>query len=418
MAISFSNYTRRGALTVVGIAAAGLLAASAAQAKVEGDTIILGSAISLTGKYSSNGVDSQNGYDLAVKRINEMGGVKVGGKTYKLAVRYYDDESTPARTAQLLERLIKQDGVQYILGPYSSPTTIAAAPVTEKYKVPMVEAEGAARALFNKGYKYTFAVLSTSEQYLASAITLAAEIAEKNGKKPSDLRVAMIFENDAFSQDVRAGVVEDMKKYNMQVVLDDKMPPDLSDISASLTKVKALKPDLLVVSGHNKGAVTAARQIKELQVDVPMIAMTHCEGAKVTDQFGAAANGYLCPTQWAETLSYSDKYFGSAADYDKLFKATFQGYTNVPYQAAQASAAVLVWKEAFERANSLDTDKVRDAIAATDTMTFYGPIKFAPEGNNIAKPMVLRQIQSGNYNVVAPSKWASHKVEWPRMANY
>jgi len=418
MAISFSNYTRRGALTVVGIAAAGLLAASAAQAKVEGDTIILGSAISLTGKYSSNGVDSQNGYDLAVKRINEMGGVKVGGKTYKLAVRYYDDESTPARTAQLLERLIKQDGVQYILGPYSSPTTIAAAPVTEKYKVPMVEAEGAARALFNKGYKYTFAVLSTSEQYLASAITLAAEIAEKNGKKPSDLRVAMIFENDAFTQDVRAGVVEDMKKYNMQVVLDDKMPPDLSDISASLTKVKALKPDLLVVSGHNKGAVTAARQIKELQVDVPMIAMTHCEGAKVTDQFGAAANGYLCPTQWAETLSYSDKYFGSAADYDKLFKATFQGYTNVPYQAAQASAAVLVWKEAFERANSLDTDKVRDAIAATDTMTFYGPIKFAPEGNNIAKPMVLRQIQSGNYNVVAPSKWASHKVEWPRMANY
>lgn len=418
MAIRLSKYTRRGAVTVAGIAAAGLLAASAAQAKVEGDTIILGSAISLTGKYSSNGVDSQNGYDLAVKRINEMGGVKVGGQTYKLAVRYYDDESTPARTAQLLERLIKQDGVQYVLGPYSSPTTIAAAPVTEKYKVPMVEAEGAARALFNKGYKYIFAVLSTSEQYLASAITLAAEIAEKNGKKPSDLRVAMIFENDAFSQDVRAGVVEDMKKYDMQVVLDDKMPPDLSDISASLTKVKALKPDLLVISGHNKGAVTAGRQIKELQVDVPLIAVTHCEGAKVTDQFGAAANGFLCPTQWAETLSYSDNYFGSAADYDKLFKETYEGYSAVPYQAAQASAAVLVWKDAFERANSFDVEKVRDAIAATDMMTFYGAIKFAPEGNNIAKPMVLRQIQNGEYNVVAPSKWASHAIEWPRMANY
>src|SRR3546814_4980593 len=80
-----------------------------------------------------------------------MGGVTVDGKKYKLAVQYYDDESTPARTAQLLERLIEQDGVQYILGPYSSPTTIAAAPVVEKYKVPMVEAEGASRALFNKG---------------------------------------------------------------------------------------------------------------------------------------------------------------------------------------------------------------------------------------------------------------------------
>jgi len=347
-----------------------------------------------------------------------MGGVKVGGKSYKLAVKYYDDESTPARTAQLLERLIEQDGVQYILGPYSSATTIAAAPVTEKYQVPMVEAEGASRALFNKGYKYIFAVLSTSEQYLSSSISLAAEVAEKNGKKPSDVRVAMVFENDAFSLDVRAGVVEEMKKYGMQTVVDDKMPADLSDISATLTKVKALKPDLLVISGHNKGAVTAARQIKELQVDVPMIAMTHCEGAKVTDQFGASADGYLCPTQWAETLSYKDPYFGSAADYDKLFKESFSGYTTVPYQAAQASAAVIVWKEAFEKANSLDTQKVRDAIAATDTMTFYGPIKFSEAGNNIAKPMVLRQIQGGEYNVVAPSKWASHPLVWPREAMY
>lgn len=416
MTLEFLKHTRRGAIAVAGAAAIALFAGTPAQAKVEGDTIILGSANSLSGKYSSNGIDTQHGYDLAVKRINEMGGVKVGGKSYKLKVQYYDDESTPARTAQLLERLIKQDGVQFILGPYSSATTIAAAPVTEKYKIPMVEAEGASRALFSKGYRYIFAVLSTSEQYLASAVTLAAEVAEKNGKKPSDMRVALVFENDAFSQDVRAGVLEDMKKYGMQAVIDDKMPPDLSDISATLTKVKAVKPDLLVVSGHNKGAVTAARQIKEMQVDVPMIAVTHCEGAKITDQFGPAVNGFLCPTQWAETLSYSDKYFGSAADYDKLFKATYPDYSAVPYQAAQASAAVLVWKEAFERANSFDTEKVRDAIAATDMMTFYGGVKFSPEGNNLAKPMVLRQVQNGQYNVVAPSKWASHPFEWPRVA--
>ena len=416
MAINIREFSRRGTLAVMGVAAAALVAGTVAQAKVEGDTIILGSANSLSGKYSSNGIDTQNGYELAVMRINEMGGVKVGGKSYKLKVQYYDDESTPARTAQLLERLIKQDGVQYILGPYSSATTIAAAPVTEKYKVPMIEAEGASRALFNKGYRYLFAVLSTSEQYLASAVSLAAEIAEKNGKKPSDLRVALVFENDAFSQDVRAGVLEDMKKFGMQTVIDDKMPPDLSDISATLTKVKAVKPDLLVISGHNKGAVTATRQIKELQVEVPMIAVTHCEGAKIVQQFGAAADGYLCPTQWAETLSYSDKYFGSAAEYDALFKKSFEGYTNVPYQAAQASAAVLVWKEAFESANSFDVEKVRDAISATDTMTFYGAVKFSPEGNNIAKPMVLRQIQNGEYVVVAPSKYASHKVEWPRKA--
>ncbi len=88
--------------------------------------------------------------------------MKIGDKTYMLEIKYYDDESTPARTAQLLERLIEQDNVNFILGPYSSATTIAAAPVTEKYKIPMVEAEGASRSLFNKGYKYLFAVLSTS----------------------------------------------------------------------------------------------------------------------------------------------------------------------------------------------------------------------------------------------------------------
>jgi len=215
MKLSFAQAKARNttaARTFSGLVLAGaavsLITAGAAIAKVEGDTIILGSANSLTGKYSSNGIDTQNGYDIAIKKINEMGGVKVGGKSYKLAVKYYDDESTPARTAQLLERLIEQDGVQYILGPYSSATTIAAAPVTEKYQVPMVEAEGASRALFNKGYKYIFAVLSTSEQYLSSSISLAAEVAEKNGKKPSDVRVAMVFENDAFSLDVRAGVVE------------------------------------------------------------------------------------------------------------------------------------------------------------------------------------------------------------------
>lgn len=411
------RHISRAAAGIATVTTLGMLSALPAQARVDGDTITLGSAISFTGKYSTNGIHASNGYNLAVQRINDMGGVKVGGKSYKLAVRYYDDESTPARGAQLAERLVKQDGIQFMLGPYSSGLTKAIAPVTEKYQIPMVEAEGASRSLFTQGYRYLFAVLSTSEQYLASAIALAAEIAEKNGRKPEDLKVAMAFENDPFSLDVRAGVIDDASRYGMQVVIDDKLPRDLSDMSATLTKVKAVKPDILVVSGHSKGAATAARQIKELKIDVPMIAVTHCEAAKIVEKFGDSTDGFLCPTQWTETLSYEDKYFGTAAEFDKLFKETYEGYETVPYQSAQAAAAVLVWKEAFERANSFDRDKLRDALAATDMQTFYGGIKFAPEGNNIAKPMVLRQIQNGQYNVVAPSKWASHSLDFPRKAN-
>jgi branched-chain amino acid transport system substrate-binding protein len=407
-----SKYASVG-LLAAGVAAVGLAAYPAA-AKVEGDTIYLGSAVSFTGKYSANGKNTQDGYDFAASRINELGGVKVGGKSYKMKVLYYDDESTPARTAQLLERLIKQDGVKYVLGPYSSPTTLAAAPIVEQYKIPMVEAEGAARSLFTKGYRYTFAVLSTSEQYLTSAIELAAELAQKQGKKPSDVKVAMVFENDAFSLDVRAGVLDDTKKFGMKILIDDRMPPELADISATLNKVKAVKPDVLVISGHEKGATTAARQIQEMKVDVPLIALTHCESGKVVELFSAAVEDFLCPTQWAETLSYKDKYFGTALQYDAAFKKAYPAYKTVPYQTAQASAAVIVWKEAFERAQSFDTEKVRDAIAATETETFYGHVKFAPEGNNIMKPMVLRQIQGGQYKVVAPTKWASDPLRYPR----
>ena len=98
------------------------------------------------------------------------------------------------------------------------------------------------------------------------------------------------------------------------------------------------------------------------------------------------------------------------------FKGAYPEYAEkkVPYQTAQASAAVYVFKDSFERAGSLDKEALRDAIAATDLSTFYGHIKFSDAGNNIAKPMVLRQIQDGEYNVVAPSEFASHPVNWPR----
>ena len=153
--------------------------------------IKLGSAISLTGKYATAGGHAKAGYDFAVKKIADAGGVKFGGKCYNFQIIYYDDESKGDRGATLAERLINQDKVQYMLGPYSSGLTKAIAPITEKYKIPMVEAEGASRSLFNKGYKYLFAVLSTSEQYLASAITLAADMAKKNGKPVSSVKVAV-----------------------------------------------------------------------------------------------------------------------------------------------------------------------------------------------------------------------------------
>jgi len=380
-------------------------------AKVVGDKIVLGAAVSLTGKYSSNGVHTQNGYNMAVDRINSMGGVKVGGKTYKFDIIYYDDESNPKRAAQLAERLISQDGVEFMLGPYSSGLTKAMAPVTEKYGVPMVEANGASRSLFTKGYKYLFAVLAPANLYLDVAIRTAVEL---NGGK--GVKIAQAFEQDAFSQDVRLGILDAAKDTGSEIIIDDKLPKELNDMAATLVKVKQMKPDVLVVSGHTKGALTAIRQISEMKVDVPMLAMTHCDAAKLSKQHGKNAQYALCASQWHKTLTYKDKWFKDGMTYDKDFTKMF-GYAP-PYQAAESSAALLVFKDAFERANSFDQKKVRDALAATDMQTFYGNIKFAPGGQNVSKPMVLLQVicdSSGKCEnkVVAPLKWASAELIHP-----
>ena len=373
-------------------------------AKVVGDTIVLGSAISLTGKYATNGEHTQRGYDLGVKIINDAGGVKVGGKTYKLEVKYYDDESNSAKAAALAQRLIEQDGVQYMLGPYGSGLTIAIAPVTEKFGVPMVEANGASRALFTKGYKYLFAVLNSADQYLNSAVDLMAD-------KKKGATVALAFEQDSFSLDVKLGVMERIKANGMKVVIDDALPKELNDMTATLQKVKALKPDLLIVSGHSKGAMTAIKQINDLKVDVNMLAMTHCDAAAINKNLGGGGDYTLCAAQWHKSLSYKDNYFGSGLDYAKLFESIYK--YDPPYQAAESSAALLVYKEAFERANSFDKDKVRDALAKTDMQTFYGGIKFNDAGQNTSKPMVLFQVQDGKNNVVAPIKWAEAKLIYP-----
>ena len=405
-----SKITRnlRGAVLIA--ASLGLAVGFAGVAQAE-DTITLGAAVSLTGKYSTNGKNTKEGYDLAVKVINEKGGVKVGGKTYKLEVKYYDDESTPARGAQLVERLISQDGVKFVLGPYSSGMTKAIAPITEKYKVPMIEANGADRGLFTKGYKYIFAVLSTSDQYLAPAVHLLRELTEAAHKDPKKLKVAIAVENDPFSQDIRDGVIEDAKKAGMKVIIDDKLPPDFSDMSATLTKVKALKPDLLVVSGHTKGAVLGVRQVAEQKVNVPMMAATQCDSAQIIKKFGKEANYWLCASQWDSTLTYKDHWFGTAADFAGLFQKTYNYHP--PYQSAESAAAVEVFADAFQRAGSLDPQKVRDAIAKTNMQTFYGEVKFDATGKNIAKPMVLYQVQNEKYKVVAPQKWAESKVVYP-----
>src|SRR5205807_1247403 len=136
-----------------------------------------------------------------------------------------------------------------------------------------------------------------------------------------------------------------------KIVVDDKLPAELNDMSATLTKVKALKPDVLVVSGHDKGATLAVRQVAAAQVYVPMLALTHCDSAQIAEKQGKAAEYAVCGSQWDRSLAYKDQWFGSAEDYAKRFAKRFN--YEAPYQAAESTASVLAFVDAFQRAGSL-----------------------------------------------------------------
>jgi branched-chain amino acid transport system substrate-binding protein len=207
-------------------------------------------------------------------------------------------------------------------------------------------------------------------------------------------------------------VLEDIRRHGMMAVIDDQLPPELNDMSVTLAKVKALKPDVLMVSGREQGALTAVTQIEALQVYVPVLAMTHCDSAQIVEKLGEGAEHAFCAHQWHRSLGYKGELFGSAEDFAQKFEAEFN--YEPPYQAAQSAAAVHVFFDAFRRAKTLDPQTVRDAIATTELDTFYGPVKFDESGRNVAKPMVLTQVQGGKYVVVAPAKWATHKPIIPR----
>lgn len=224
------------------------------------DTIVFGAAVSLTGKTAKEGEYTRDGYNFFVDKINEMGGITVGGKKYKVEVKYYDDESKSERTAQLIEKLINEDKVTFILGPYGSAPSGTAAPICEKYKIPMIEANGSAESIFNKGYKYTFAVLSPAKLYLKGLVDLV--IARDKTAKT----LAVLGENEPFSKEVAAGGADYAKEKGLTVVYQELYPTGTQDVSALLTNIKAKNPDIVLGAGHLQDALLIVKQAKDLGV--------------------------------------------------------------------------------------------------------------------------------------------------------
>jgi branched-chain amino acid transport system substrate-binding protein len=379
------------------LSAAGmLLAAMAASAA---DTIVFGAAISITGKTAKEGEYTRDGYQFAIDKINEMGGIKVGGKSYNVALKYYDDETKPERTAQLIEKLINEDKVNLILGPYGSSPTGTAAPICERYRIPMVEANGAAESIFSKGYMYTFMILSPAKNYLRGVMETILT------KDPTVKTVAILGENEAFSKEVAAGAVVYAREKGLEVVYDELYPTNAQDVSALLTAIKGRNPHVILGSGHLQDSLLIVKQAKDLNVNVR--AMGFSVGPSSPEfraNLGKAADYIFGATQWTEALKYNgDDPWKTPKAFGDAFRAKYPSYKIIPYQVAESAVAVVAYQKAIEKAGTIEPTKVRDALAALDMMTFYGRIKFDSRGVNIYKSMAAEQYQpDGNKYTVWP----------------
>jgi branched-chain amino acid transport system substrate-binding protein len=351
------------------------------------DEIVLGSAISQTGKYAREGKFYVDAYTLTVDAINKAGGVKVGGKPYKLALKLYDDQSDPNLSVRLFTKLVTSDKVNFLLGPYSSGITIPASAVAEKYEVPMVQGGGASGKIFDRGYKYIFGTLPKAELYFQAAIEAAVKMT------PRVQTAALLYSNEAFDRSVADGARQWLKEQKVDKVYDEEYQPATQDFTSILAVIKSKNPDLILVAGHEENALNFIRQSQAADVNPKMDVFT--VGPPTGDfrkTLGKAAEYVYGITPWLPDMDVGGEIFKTARDFARQFEGRF-GY-QADYHVASGAADVLAFKFAIEKADALDPKKVRDALAALDVETLYGRLKFEPTGQ-IAMSQVLVQIEDG-----------------------
>jgi branched-chain amino acid transport system substrate-binding protein len=369
----------------------GLVAAAAAQQPIR-----IGASLSLTGTYAALGQNQHRGYQLCTKHVNETGGVL--GR--KIEFVLYDDQSQPATGVRLYEKLITQDKVDAIMGPYSSAITEAVANVNEKYRMPMVAPMASTTAIFKKGRKFIFMMQSAAEVYLEGLIDVAA----KKGLKT----VAIINEDTLFPKATVQGTIELAKQKGLQVVFVESYPKGNTDFSAILTKVRAANPDVLGAATYFDDAVAITRQMKELNVNPKMYGVTVGGDLPTFYQLlGKNAEFVYGATQWEPELPYP-----GAKEFVVSHSMEFPG-RDISYHSAGGYAGCQILVEAIKRAGSLDSEKIRSEILKMDTTTAYGGFKVDDGGFQLTHKMVVFQWQEAKKVIVWPDELAVGKVRFP-----
>lgn len=378
--------TKNNWMVRLGIVAALSFSAPAAMAQTK--TIKLGASVQLSGSLANTGRYYRDAYSLAVDKINEKGGVRLGGESVKLELAVLDNQSDTNLSVRQYVQLVVRDKVNFLLGPFASNFALDDSSVAEKYQIPMVQGGGASTQIYSRGYKFVFGTLPAADNYFASTIEMLGKL------DPKVKTVALLAADDSFDVSVANGTRKLLAAAGMKLVVDEKYHENASDFSSLLTQVKAAQPDAVFLASHETEALNFIRQAKSLDVN-PKMLFSFTVGVPTADfrkALGADAEFAFGMSSWLPNANLKDDWFGDAAQFAALFKEKF-GY-EPDYHAASGVADVETFVKAIEAANSLDPKKIRDAIAGSDFQSLYARISFAQNGQ-IDLPQTVVQIQGG-----------------------
>lgn len=368
------------------------------------EKVKVGVLLPLTGSQAKFGEIEKRSYEMAAEEINAKGGIN--GSMIELI--FEDDTGKPDVGRSAVEKLISRDKVSVITGGYSSSVTAAATPVAQQFKVPFVICTGSADDITERGYDYVFRINPPASEYPKAVESFLKEVAK-------DVKtVALLYENSSFGQSSSKSFEQDAKAAGLEILVKEGYQAGAIDFKPILTKVKAANPDMIYMVSYVMDASLLMRQSKELGINPKMFVgggagFTLPEFAKSA---GDAADHVYSATLWVETLP-----FPGAKEYFDKFKKKYG--TETEYHGAEAYAAMYVVADALKRAksgSSLTPQAVRDALARTDMMTAFGPVKFVSYGKKTQQNKLdtyLVQWQKGKLEAVWPTKVATKKYVYP-----
>jgi len=365
--------------------------------------IRIGCAISLSGKNAETAWHQISAYRLWVDEVNAQGGIYVAEYGRKLPVELvvYDDESDPTRAVALYEKLITQDKVDLIIGPYSSAIAFAVGPIAEKYRMPLLCPTAASDKIYQQGWKYVFDVIQ-----LAS--THAKPLIDFMKTKPDIKRVAIVYLHELMPMTFANATKAMCEAAGFQVVLFEEYPKGITDMTPLVSKLKALNPDGVIAGTFFEDNVLLIRTMKEMAFNPKFIfTLVGSDQPEYVEVLGNAAEGILAWVLWHKSLPYP----GVKEFYNK-FKNTYGKRPNV--DSAVGYAACQLLQKAIEIAGSINNEKVWAALRNIDTMTIYGPFKYNDANVNIYSRVYLGQIQHGELEIVWPPEVATAEMWYPK----